>query len=337
MYLKRYTIGSVIYMLLIALLVMANGGIDKEISVELFKLHIPAVPLLAVILAPVVIFYLISISHMMYYSLKSFFKLRSYQKDYEMLVEMIMDELLNKNHHYSFKTEPYQLLAKVLENTSMTVDDKIELTKNEKVDNILKLLSDVKSGQTVDLKKFNLDADNPLVKQNQKNSMSNADLSVESILGKKDKYSSDILEKAFLEYSQTASVQTLKRHEECINKESLFVILSRINSGQNGFEISNEELLSFISKLELNSDDYLSISKELSTHMLPEQRMKLFETLGDVDEKAQEAYLYTLLDLEMIEQAKEFLDSVGKEDMLKFRAYLTLKEAGHNYSINLFI
>jgi len=278
-----------------------------------------------------------SVLHMTYYSVKSYFKLRNYQKDYTMLVDMIMDELLNKEHHYNFKTEPYRLLAKVLENTSMTIDDTVELTENEKVNNVMKMLSEVKEGKVVELKKFNLASDNALVLQNQKNRMKNSDLSAEAILGKSDKYSEEILEKAFTDYSATAPIYALEKHQEYITKEALFIILARINSDDNTLDTSNEALLGLINRLVLTREDFLNISKELSVHMVPEQRMKLFETLSEQLEEAQDAFLYTLLDLEMIEQAKEFLESVPTDEMLKFRAYLALKESGQNFSINLFI
>jgi hypothetical protein len=39
----------------------------------------------------------------------------------------------------------------------------------------------------------------------------------------------------------------------------------------------------------------------------------------------------------MIDTAKEFLETIGAEDAMKFRAYLALKECGHTFNINLFI
>ncbi len=337
MYLKRYTIGSVIFMLFIGWYISQFLGFSQTESISLFGLPLPYLPVAVLVLIPVVILYLMSVLHMTYYSVKSYFKLRNYQKDYSMLVDMIMDELLNKSHHYNFKTEPYKLLAKVLENTTMSIDDNIELTDNEKVNNIMKMLNEIKEGKVVDLKKFNLASDNSLVLQNQKNRMLNADLSAEAILAKSDKYSTEILEKAYADYAATAPMYALEKYQDYITKDALFIIIARVNSDENTLEVSNEALLGLINRLVLTREDFLSISKELSIHMVPEQRMKLFETLSEQLEEAQDAFLYTLLDLEMIEQAKEFLESVPADDMLKFRAYLALKESGQNYSIHLFI
>lgn len=336
MYLKRYTLGTLALMLFIGWYISQFLGYNQSESISFFGVHLPALPVAVLVLFPVFVLYVVSVLHMTYYSLKSFFKLRNYQKDYTMLVDMIMDELLNKDHHYHFKTQPYKLLAKVLENTSMTIDDNIELTENEKVNTVLNMLSDIKAGKVVDLKKFNLDTTNPIMVQNQKNRMMNLDLNPEEILSKSEKYSQDIIEKAYINYVAQAPMYAIEKYQEFITKDALFIILARVNSEENTLEVSNESLLDLIERLELKKSDYMSISKELSIHMIPEQRIKLFEELSQKDEEANDAYFYTLLDLEMVEKAKECLDSVGPDDAMKFRAYLDLKESGHNYNINLF-
>jgi len=337
MYLKRYTLGTLALMLFVGWYISQFLGYSQSESISFFGINLPALPIAVLVLFPVFVLYVASVLHMLYYSLKSFFKLRSYQKDYTMLVDMIMDELLNKDHHYHFKTEPYKLLAKVLENTSMTVDDDIELTENEKVNTILKMLSEVKSGKVVDLKKFNLNRENPIVIKNQKNRMLSMDLSSEDILLKSEKYTKDILEKAYVNYVATAPMYAIEKYQEHMTKDALYIILARVNSEENTLEVSNDSLIGLMNRLNLHKNDYLSISKELSIHMIPEQRMRLFETLAEQDEEAQEAYLYTLFDLEMIDTAKEFLETIGADDAMKFRAYLALKEGGHTFNINLFI
>jgi len=337
MYLKRYTLGTLALLLFVGWYISQFLGYNQSESISFFGINLPALPIAVLVLLPVVVLYIASVAHMLFYSVRSFFKLRNYQKDYTMLVDMIMDELLNRDHHYKFKTQPYRLLANVLENTSMTVEDKIELTDNEKVNAILNILSDVKSGKVADLKKFNLSNENPLVLQNNKNRLMTQDLNPEDMLSKGEKYTTEILQKAFTDYAAKAPVYAIEKYQEYITKDALYIILARINSEENTLEVSNESLIAWIDKLVLKKSDYLSISKELSIHMIPEQRMKLFEILSEKDEEAQDAYLFTLFDLEMIEKAKEYLDSVGIDDAMRFRAYLALKECGHSFNINLFI
>ena len=71
--------------------------------------------------------------------------------------------------------------------------------------------------------------------------------------------------------------------------------------------------------------------------MLPEERMKLFESLSDTNEEAMDAYLFTLFDLEMLAPADEILEISQPEEYLNFKAYRALKDCNKHYNINLFI
>ena len=209
---------------------------------------------------------------MFYYSVKSFFNLRNYKKDYENLIDLVVDELLLVQRSHNFKTQRYKLLGAVLESTAMVPKGDLTLTDNDKVNTALKTIHEINDGKVVDLKKFNLPDDNELVLKNQKNRMLNLDLSSEEILNKSDQYGEDILEKAYVNYVATAPMFAIEKYQEHITKDALFVILARINSDENTLEVSNESLIELITRLVLNKADYLSISKELSIHMIPEQR-----------------------------------------------------------------
>ncbi|MDF1882037.1 hypothetical protein JHD50_12130 [Sulfurimonas sp. MAG313] len=337
MYLKRYTLGTLALMLFVGWYISQYLGYSQTEAISFFGIHLPSLPVSVLILLPVFVLYLLSVSHMFYYSVKNFFSLRNFKKDYESLIDVIVDELLLVQKIHTFKTDRYKLLGSVLGSTAMVPKGDLILTDNNKVNEALKLIHDINDGKVVDLKKFNLPEDNELVLKNQNNRMQTLDLSPEEILNKSDKYNKDVLEKAYLSYCTSAPMFAIEKYKEYITKEALFIILSRINSEENTLEVSNESLLELISSLVLSKSDYLSISKELSIHMIPEQRTKLFETLSDEYEEAQEAYLYTLFDLEMIDTAKEFLETQRAEDAMKFRAYLALKEAGHNFNISLFL
>lgn len=115
------------------------------------------------------------------------------------------------------------------------------------------------------------------------------------------------------------------------------IVLSRVNADENPLEISNEVLITLINALELDTKELISISTALSTTMIPEQRIKLFETLSEQREDAIEAYLFTLFDLEMLSPADEILENSQANEYQNFKAYRALKECGKNFNINLFI
>ena len=123
----------------------------------------------------------------------------------------------------------------------------------------------------------------------------------------------------------------------CLAFEFLFNILSRVNDEKNTIEISNDSLASLFENLDLDSDDYVKISKTLGLGMIPEQRIILFETLSSTNDKAMDAYLYTLYDLEMMAPADAILEISQADEYINFKAYRALKESNKNLNINLFV
>ena len=89
--------------------------------------------------------------------------------------------------------------------------------------------------------------------------------------------------------------------------------------------------------LNLDSVDNIKISEKLSLGMIPEQRIKLFETLSDSNDEAMDAYLFTLYDLEMMAPADAILEISQSDEYLNFKAYRALKECNKNFNIKLFV
>jgi len=129
----------------------------------------------------------------------------------------------------------------------------------------------------------------------------------------------------------------IDKYKKSMTKEALFVILARINAPENTLSISNDTIISLFSNLKLNKKDYINASKILSKTMIPDQRIKLFETMSNDDEKVIDAYIYTLFDLEMLAPANAILDNSQDNEYLSFKAYSSLRENGEHFDINLFL
>ena len=71
--------------------------------------------------------------------------------------------------------------------------------------------------------------------------------------------------------------------------------------------------------------------------MIPDQRIKLFETMSNDNDEIVEAYLYTLFDLEMLAPANEILDNTTESEYIYFKAYSLLRESGKHFDIHLFL
>ncbi len=340
MYIKRYTVAAVIWMAFVGWYIYQYVTHDK-MGLEFFGIHLPQLYIALWVVIPIVVLYVGSVLHMAFYSFLGSLKLRKYNKDYEQMIDAIVDAYLGKKDRkkYTFKTDRYKLLGSLLEKTSFHPnDDLIGITNNEKIDAVLRAIEKVKRGEVVDLKHYNLAPTNELVIQNERNKYNMGALDAAVILSNPSKYDKSFCQEVYAEFVKTASLSDIEKYKDCLTKEALYNILARINADENTLEIPNNVLIDLMKKLDLSKKDYIEISSILAKGgMLPEQRMKLFEVLGDKDEDAMDAYLYTLFDLEMLAPAKEVLQNSHANEFQNFKAYYALKECGKNFSIDLFV
>ncbi len=339
MYIKRYSIAAFIWIALVGWYVYAYVT-QESMSIDLFGIPMPSLSVALWVIVPLLVLYLASVFHMAFYSMLGSFRLRAYEKDFEKTVDAVIDAYLGKkSRSYSFKTDRYRLLGTLLEKSTIFPSaELIGATGNEKIDRVLKMIEDIKNGEVVDLKPFNLRPQNPLVIQNEKNRIKKGEVKITDVLSNCTKYADELCQFVYTDYVKTATLSNILKYKAFLTKESLHEIMARINSDEHTLNISNEELLELLNKLELTKQDYIELSITLSKGgMIPEQRMKLFETLGDKKEEAMDAYLFTLFDLEMLAPADEVLENAQPDEFQNFRAYRALKECGKNFSIYLFI
>ncbi|MDQ7043311.1 MAG: hypothetical protein Q9M34_07235, partial [Sulfurimonas sp.] len=234
MHIKKYTIAALILMALVGAFVYTY--VTKETtSIDFFGIPLPALSIAIWVIVPVFILYIASLLHMSFYSLLGNMSLRKYEKDYDKIIDAIVDAYLGKkSRHHTFKTDRYALLGKLLENTSMfPAKDMTGLISNEKIDKVLKIIEDIKKGEVVDLKPYNLLKDNELVIQNKRNKYKKGILTAETILSDTTKYSDVLRKEVYVDYVKTASVSNFLKYKELLSPESLYIVLSRVNADEN--------------------------------------------------------------------------------------------------------
>ncbi|OHE07157.1 MAG: hypothetical protein A2513_04790 [Sulfurimonas sp. RIFOXYD12_FULL_33_39] len=338
MHIKRYTIASFILIVLTGWYVYAFIT-QESMGFNFFGTMLPSISIAMWVTIPLVIFYLVSVMHMSFYSLLETIRLRKSEKDYEKIIDAIVDAYLGKeNRSNIFKTDKYKLLGSLVDNSMIfpSVDFSANID-NKKISDVLSAINSIKNGDVVDLKKYSLPSSNALFVHNEKNRYKQGNISAEDILGAKNKYDISLRKEAYGDFVKKAPLHAIEKYKDLLTKEALSEILARINADTNTLEISNESLIPLFNDLKLTSGEYIEASKKLSKSMLPEQRIKLFEILGNEDEAAMEAYLFTLFDLEMLSPAKEILDVSQSDEYPRFKAYSSLRESGKHFNINLFV
>lgn len=337
MYLKRYTISALLFIFVLGAFVNFNIN-SGSYSLSFFGINLPELPIYILVVIPVVLFYFASLFHMMFYAMIGSFKLRKYQKDYEKILNAIHDAFLNKeNRQNEYKTTRYQTLGKIVDHSNIMPSLELHSVGNQKIDTLLKIIEDVKSGKTSDLKKYNLDKSNQLLIANIQNGLSNNEIQVSDIINNQDKYDDSIVKKAFATFIESAPFSQIKKYSNLLDKKSIMTLLTRIKSDENSLELSNEEIISLLISLDYTENEFIAISKELVTRITPDDRIKIFEILSEKNEIAMSAYMYTLLDLEMLNIAEDILDNSQPDEFLEFKAYRDLKILNKSYDLDLFI
>jgi hypothetical protein len=336
MQLKRYTIASLILMILVA---AAVYSIDNEaISFDLLGLHFPNLPVAFWVVVPLIIMYLASLLHMGVYALVGNFKLRRLNKDHEKMIDALRDSLLGVGErNYVYKSEPYKLMGKLIDNSLLMPFDTLRSIGNEKIDEVLQLMRDVKENKKVEIKKFHLPSTTSIAIQNNLNRLERGEIDADSILSRPDSYGEIVCAKAYETYVKTASIGSVMKFKHLFTKASLVDFLQRVNANENGIQISNEELVALLTSIKLESNDWIDLSEAMAKNMLPEQRIRLFEMLSEQNDDAMEGYFYTLYDLQMIDTANEILNNTAHNDYLIFKAYRDLKKANKHYDIAIFL
>lgn len=338
MHIKKYTIAAFILIVVVGWYVYAFVT-QESASIGFLGLTLPSMPIAVLVVIPLSILYIASVVHMSFYSLIGALKLRKHEKDHDRIVDSIVDAYLGKeNRASSFKTEKYKLLGYLVDNATIFPPEDFDFeVDNKKINDVLTAINSIKKGEVIDLRRYSLPPSNAYVIQNDRNRYKKGTISAEDILSGVNKFDISLRKEVYVDFVKSAPLNAVEKYKNALTKEALFVILSRINADAKTLVISNDSLISLFKDLKLTAEDYIEASKKLSRAMLPEQRIKLFETLSNEDDAATEAYLFTLFDLEMLTPAKEILDISQPNEYAHFKAYSSLRECGKHFDINLFI
>jgi len=294
-------------------------------------------PIVAWVILPALVLYVFTALHIMFYGTLGFFRYRKIKKDSKKFIENTKRALLGRPiEDNKYKSEVFQLPGQVL--PLLNIDPKRYSdykVNDETIEDILKSKKKICDGDCVDLRKYNLRDDNALLLQNHANKL------------KEDKsYSSTILRKctddnlrrnAELAMAEYSPLKELLKHNVKIDLEIFNILLKRIKSDDN-FSLTHDEIVGFISELDIDKNGFLELSKDIKGDFTPDQRVRFVEELMEkFPSQATDAYLYTMFDLQMIEEARDMLENSNKDEHIKFKHLLFLKDSGKNFDIDLFI
>ncbi len=333
MQLKKYTLASLVLILMVGIYTFTVVSQDGA-ALDLWFYKLPYLPSAILVALAMLVLFVASLLHMIYYSFKRNLEDKKLKKDQNTLVDALVDRYLAKDGGvFNYKTSEYKMFGSLVESSKLFLMQDVDVSQNKKLSDLMKNLSAIKNGEVVELKQYKLPITNEFMIQNEKNRYKKGELSAEAILNSSSKYDKTLVLEAFKDFVKKAPLKSIEKHKEFMSKEALFSILARVNAPEDTLIIDNNVLIELFKSVDISKDGYIEATKTLSKHMLPDQRMKLFEQLSSERDFIMDAYFYTLFDLEMNTLARELLNNTQENEYVKFKIYSDLRANDLRYSI----
>lgn len=251
------------------------------------------------------------------------------KKDFENLVQQIKNQLLEKEGaQLSFKTSSFQMLSKILQKMTMRPKLDTPLSQNAKIDQLFSDFEEIEKGG---ISKNSLEPHSIFWEKNLQNKIK-SDL----------KFAQKVLDEDYTESLKVFALQTFLDQDSIPEKTIQKLIKTQFNPKatsellryflQHGYRLDQENFFRLFSSID--SQDILPLLQEFKKHFDPDFCISLFAQLSSKNSDFCEAYAYLLLDYSMFERAKEFV--CEHENLLRIKAYISLKEKGENYPLEIF-
>ncbi len=336
MHFKRYTLASIV-------LIAAVGGyvyymITKDTyTVELLGVNVN-LPIAVWIVVPMALLYLASLFHMLYYGFKGYLQRRRTERDLAKLSDALYWDVLKEPKKHSYDDKEIRKIGVVLDAGCEDFSGVDKSQCDERVKEALEMIEAIGRGEYVEMKKISLEKSNPYVVQNWLNFLKNEPERAEEILRKPESYDEKVVHEALKCFVESASQQQIEKYKEMVDITVLIHLLDSMKkSGEEKPRISLEFIETLLEELDVSEEDYLQIAQRLSKLYTPDEVLRFFEKRVASDEKAFKAYVFVLIEFEMLDKANELLQDTARGEYLDFKAFLDLRRAGKHYPMELLL
>ncbi len=325
---KRYVLFSIIYLLAIGLYVYSFNG--NSYTLNLYKLSFN-LPIAIWIVAPTIILFLASISHLSYYNIKDFFYKRALKKDFNIFINIAKSSILGEKSNLKLKTDLFKVPGYILKTLEYLKKADIQDLDNEELKEYYNLVDNIRDGKYEDLKKYKLTGDNKLFIKNEENRLKVEPKYCYTILKNCDSLDKELCKNAYNELLNIGTFAEIKKYNFPIDKDIFRRMMEKYLDPEDDFDIDINSIKSMLEQFNATSEDYLELAEEIKVKLAPDQLIELFRKLyNEKGHIAANAYLYTLYELEMIDKVRDILDNSEEDDFLKFKTLLFLRDHDKN-------
>lgn len=330
MYIRRYTLSSILLLVLTSWAVFAFVTQGNTGDIDIFEgYYLPDMPIAFAVLIPAVVLFIATISHMLFYSIIEYVRNRTRDSDFNKIEEAISMNLKGKigdKPHYT--SSLYRDMGELLNLSKIELNSSSELSNGNKFKELVKTLTAIKHGAVLELDST---VGYHIKELNYWNALKEDSHNAESVLMERGYYSDELYIEAFNHLCKVNTLSTIQRYDKWFNIEALFNMLARVDAEEEGLTLNRREILELMEPLSFSKENYTKLAKVFKdSNMSPDFRLELFKHFIDKSDDAVEGYLYTLLNLEMISEAEEVLLELQPENLIHIRAYVILKKSNPN-------
>ena len=315
------------------------GAITYTVNPNNYLLEIMGInlnlPVSVWIVLPMILLLIFTVIHMVFYSLKSYFKLKKWHRDAETLDDALYWSMVQEPKEQKYAIAPIKSSAAILGKANLEVLDTVE-GLSPRLAKVVNLINKIKNGEYIDLKEHKMgkvfNEGNPILAQNRLNRLEKDDKFVEEVMKSSSSYSAPVREKALAIFAAKESFFKARKYAKVFDVKNFFVMLERVNVEED-MELTSEIMDDFIDSLKLTCNDFTKIAYITKKQFRPDENLLLFKKYQAANPKAQHAYLYLLFEYELMDEVGAYLEEHDERDFIKGRALYALKKANKNYKI----
>ena len=330
MKLGLYTFAALTFILLV-------GAFVYTLELGFYTLEIInlKLPITIWIILPLLLLFLFTVSHMLFYGLRNYFQIKKWKRDTDTLEDALYWSLVNEPKEQKYAMSEVGESASLLGKSSLSVSDNIE-GLSPRLAKVVNIIQKIKNGEYVDLKEEKMakvfNTGNPILIKNRLNCLESDEKFVEGVMKANSDYS-DVVQKEALEiFARKANFEQARKFTKVFDVKNFLVMLNRVSSEDN-LGLNKEVLSSFIEDLKLSCGDFIKIAEVTKKYFKPDENLALFNGYQKDDDKAQNAYLYLLFEYELMDQVGAFLEEQEENEFVKFRALYQLKGENAKYKL----
>lgn len=328
---RKFLIYSIIYILAVGVFVYSFNNSTYTFELLGWSLNLP----IAVwFMLPVAILAALAVLHIFYHSFNFYRYKRAIKRDGVLYNDMAKEILLGLESNKDFKTGLYKIPSQVTRALSPWTNLKEVSIDDSELALIMQSIRNVKNKEVVDLRKFRLPKDNALMIQNELNKIQNVPNYYFEILKNQTDRHDELTKAAFDKLIRTASYAEIKRVPLEMSSDEIMLVINRFVNDE--IDISSDEIFELLDNAKITKAQYDKAAVMLKNKLKPDAFMSIFEKLKAIHADADEAYIYALYELQMLDKVREAIEGSDPDEFKEIKVLMFLRDNGKIVPSSLF-